>query len=255
MRKSPPMNNLKIIFGLVLISGFLGACATLPLLSGVNDPAVAMKECDGLADKKDYEESTKCYELLKGRFAGSPEAIEADIKIADNLYRQDDFLVAAESYAGFIKIHPTHSRLDYVYYRAGLCFLKGSPKAIDRDQQYLDNAVAYLEGNMVRFPANEYYNVSKEKWVEARTRLGRHDLYVGRFYYKTGEYLAALPRFQTVIERYADIGLDEAAYYFMGRTQLKLSRKEKALEALEALYKRYPASPYRKKLAAKLGLS
>ena len=133
--------------------------------------------------------------------------------------------------------------------------MKGSPKAIDRDQQYLDDAIAYLEGNMIQYPQNQYYPVAKEKWQEARRRVGRRELYVGRFYYKTGEYLAALPRLQGVIDHYADIGLDEKATYYLGRTYLKLSQKDKAFGALDTLTKRYPAGRYRKKLARRLGLS
>lgn len=212
-------------------------------------------ECDGLSLKNDYEEAIKCYELLKSRFPGTPEAVESEIHIGDNYFRQKEYLVAAESYAGFIKIHPTHPRLDYVYYRTGLSYLKASPKAIDRNQEYLDDSVAYLEAVLGQFPGSDYTNVAREKWEAARRRLAKRHLYIGRFYYKTGEYLASLNRFEEVIKRYGDLGLDERAYYWLGRSYLKLSRKEKALEALEGLEKKYPAGRFRKKLAGKLGLS
>ncbi|MDO8643551.1 MAG: outer membrane protein assembly factor BamD [bacterium] len=238
---------------LILLSSW--GCADKPLLSGINNPQDAETECARFYLKKDYEQSIQCYELLKSRFVGTAESIEADIYIADNYFRQKEFLVAAESYVGFVKIHPTHPKLDYVTYRAGLSYLKASPKAVDRDQEYLDDALAYLDASVYRYPGSAYEPVSREKREETRLRMGRRQMYVGQFYYKTKEYVASIPRFQEVTDHYADLGLDEKAYYTMGLAYLKLSQKGKALKALEALETKYPASRYRKKLARKLGVS
>lgn len=239
----------------LLVFPLFWSCSKKPLLAGKKDPASAKQECDGYMAKEDYEKSTKCYELLRSRFPGTPEAIEAEIDIADNSFRQKEFLAAAEAYAGFIKIHPAHPRLDYVYYRAGLSYLRASPKAIDRNQEYLDDSIAYLDGVLGQFPGSRYQPVAREKWEEARRRVARRHLYIGRFYYKTGQYLASLSRFEEVIKRYGDLKLDEKAFYYLGRAHLKLSDKPKALETLEAFERRYPKSHYRKKLAARLGVS
>src|SRR3989338_4850188 len=101
--------------------------------------------CLQMAQKKKYEETVNCLEAFKSRHPSSPGAQEADLIIADNYFRKKDYLLAAETYQDFIKNNPYHSKADYAYYKSGISYLKNTPKAVGRDQQYLDLAVKNFE--------------------------------------------------------------------------------------------------------------
>lgn len=228
------------------------ACTKPPLLSKAKSAEEAYTECHRYTEDKVFEKANECLELLKSRYPGSPEAIEAEIEIADNYFRQKDYLVAVESYRAFARLHPVSPRIDYVYYRTGQSYLKESPKAVDRDQQYLDDAIHFFTLTMSD-TNSEYREVAKEKWTEARRRLAARSFYVGRFYYRTGEYLAAIPRFEEIITKHNDLGFDEKALYYLGRSYLHLGQKDKCLDILTIFDQHFPNSSYRRRLARKAG--
>lgn len=235
----------------LLIPLFLIGCTKPPMLSTAKNAQEAYQECHGYTESNSYEMANQCFELLKSRFSGTTEAIEAEIEIADNYFRQKDYLVAAEAYKGFSKIHPGYKRIDYVYYRTGQSYLKESPKSIDRDQQYLDDAIHYFTLTM-NDPASEHREIAKEKWIESRKRLAGRTFYIGRHYYKADEFRAAIPRFEEIIYQYPYLGYDEEALYLLGRSYLKLGNKEKCHDILMVFDQHYPKSKYRKRLARRL---
>ena len=241
----------KILF-LVCLSLFF-ACAKKPYLSNAKTSDDAYEECHALAEKKDYDASNECFELLKSRFSGSRAASEADLDMGDNYFHKKDFLLAAEAYLAFAKLHPAHDKIDYAHYRIGLSYLRESPKANGRDQEYLDDAIHYLELAMSH-EGNPYAAVAKEKWTEARTRIAKRHFYVGRFYYRTGEYLSAIPRFQEIVTHYTGYGLDEQSLYLLGDSYLRISEKDKALDILSVFDQHFPQSKYQKRLAERIGV-
>lgn len=95
---------------------------------------------------------------------------------------------------------------------------------------------------------------SREKWRGVREKIAKRHFYVGRFYYRTGEYLSAIPRFQEVVTNYSGLGLDERALYLLGDSYVRLSEKERALDILSVFEKHFPESSYRKKLAKRIGV-
>lgn len=230
------------------------SCAKEPYLASSKSAEDAYRECHALTESKDYDEAVQCFELLKSRYGGTNAAFDADLEIGDNYFRKKEYLLAAETYLSFAKLHPTHEKIAYAYYRIGLSYLRESPKAIDRDQQYLDTAIQYLESAMAQ-GRGEIASLATEKWREARTRIARRNFYIGRFYYRTGEYQSAIPRFKEIVSNYSGLGLDEKALFFIGDSYLHLANKEKAMDILSVFDQHFPDSPYKKKLAGKIGVS
>lgn len=243
---------LTFILTLSLLSslGSLG-CTKRPFLTSAKSGDEAYQECKALSEKGDHDKANECFEVLKSRFGGSSAAYAADLEIGDNYFRKGEYLLAAETFLAFVKLYPTHEKAGYAYYRIGLCYLKESPKAIDRDQQYLQSAIQYLEVAIDR-TSGDLKDLAREKWIEARMRIAKRHLYIGRFYYRTGEYIAAIPRFQEVLKNYAGLGLDEKALYLLGDSYRRLSEQERALEILSVFDQHFPNSPYRKRLAGKI---
>lgn len=243
----------KIIFSLCsLCFIFEISCANKPFLTKTKNSEEAFQECKNLSKEKDYDRANECFEVLKSRFAGSNSAYEADLEIADNDFRKGDYLVASESYLGFAKLHPNHEKIGYAYYRIGLSYLRYSPKAIDRDQQYLESSIHYFDSAISL--GGETRGLALEKLKEARTKIAKRHFYIGNFYHRTGEYRSAIPRFQEIVTNYTGLGLDEKSLYLLGDSYLKVSEKEKALEILGVFEKHFPESHYHHKLAKNIGV-
>ena len=244
----------RLIIGSVLCSLLGTGCAEKEPFNASLPPQDLYAQCETLQNKKKHDNAVNCFETLKSRYPGTAEAALANLKIGDVHFQKKEYLVAAETYRSFIKLYPAHSRLDYAYYRAGLSYLKESPKAIDRNQEYLDDAIRYFEIILKYYPQSKFYPINKEQWEEARRRVASRAYYVGRFYYRGGEYLAAIPRFTEVYQEYPGLGIDEKALYYLALSHLKLNQKLAALEVYQILAGRFSESRYAERLAGKLDI-
>lgn len=215
----------------------------------------ALARCDyWFTVREKLDVAKKCYESVQARFSRDAEGTEAELRLADVFFEQKEYLLAAESYRSFAKLHPTNPELPYAYYRAGLAYMKEGPRAIDRDLEYTEQAIAYFDVGMTYFPSSDYYQATRKSWQEARRHLASRHNYIANFYYKQKEYRAAIPRYAKIADNYRDIGLDEAALYQMARAYLELDNKDKAFEVTAHLKSRYPNSDYLDKLARALGV-
>ncbi len=207
-----------------------------------------LSECLTLLQKKKHDKAIQCLESFKSRHYGQASASLADLAMADAHFDKKDYIVAAEAYQIFIEANPFSDRLPYAYYKGGLSYLKAAPKAIDRDQTYLEDAVRMLE------TVGRYYKASSEAqdaqtaYHEARLRLAKRQFYIGRFYYRYREYLAAAPRFQTLVTEFAGLGLDEKSFYYLIKSLQKTNQKELAVKYLDVFKESFPNSKYVKQL-------
>ena len=237
-----------------LVSGlmFQVSCAKKEVEVGRENPEVEIQKCMKYSEKKQFEDAVECLEIFKSHFPKSQWGIEAEMMIGDNYFRKGEYILAAESYLSFLKLHPMHPKADYAYYKVGLSYLYQSPKALDRDQEYLDDAIQYFELVLRSYPNTPYLSITKTYLLDARTRMAKRNLYVGRFYYRTGEYIAAVPRFEVVYDNYKDTGLGEKALNYSTLSNIKLNRFEAAKANYSLLLMQYPGSKYIPKLQKRL---
>lgn len=241
------LKKYKILSAIMLFALLLPimiSCAKKPILIGNENPEKEIKQCIKYMEKKHFEDAIECLEIFKSHFPKSQWGIEAELMIGDNYFRKKDYLLAADSYQAFVKLHPTHPKVDYAYYKTGLSYLNYSPKAIDRDQEYLDDAIANFQIVELNFPSSPYININRANLNEANTRLAKRHFYIGKFYYKTGEYIAAIPRFKEVYENFKETNLAEEALNFAILSNIKLDRLEDAKVAFGILTTQYPKSRF-----------
>jgi outer membrane protein assembly factor BamD len=221
-------------------------------LTGTESDEAALEKCLALSKKKKFKESIECLEIFKSRFPDSTHAYDAELRIADNYFQNKEWLLAAESYSLFAKLHPSHPKLDYAYYRAGLAYEKLLPKTIDRDLTYLDKAEENFAMVFRGFPSSPYSQLAQEKYDQIRGRNAKKNMYVGTFYYKYGEYIAAIPRFLTVLQDYPGLGFDEDALYRLAFSYKKLGLNDKAQAAAQLMQEKFPQSKKTKKVVRKI---
>src|SRR3989338_2553457 len=236
----------------ILFLLFFAACGKKEFNIGRENPEQEIQKCIKLSDKKKYEESIECLEIFKSRFAETSYGQEAELRIADNYFKQKEYLLAADTYQMFLKLYPIHSKADYASFRTGLSYLKEAPKAIDRDQTYLKSAIEHLEYAVRNFPKSQYADETKLSLKQAKERVAKREFYVGRFYYRTGEYLAAITRFQRIDEKYSGTPVHAKSLYYWYRSDLKLNNKEEASRVLTKLQLNYPDDKLTRKAAKKV---
>ena len=227
-------------------------CSKHKVEIGREHPELEIQKCEKLAKKKRTQEAIDCFEIFKSRFADTAYGAQAELAIADNYFAQKEYLIAADSYQSFLKVNPTHPKADYAAYRTGLSYLKEAPRPIDRDQQYLNQAVSHFEFTLRNFPNSPYLETAKKDLAGAQTRLARRIFYIGRFYYRTGEYLAAIPRFEELDDDYPEAPTHIKSLYYLTLSHLKLGHSVEAALALSKMETIYPDNAWTKKAAKKV---
>ena len=220
--------NLRLVcllVGAVLL--LLAGCAPLEWLLGKEEektPAELMTQAVEDLDRGYYKAATEAFQKIKDRYPYSKFAILAELKMADTLFMRSSYNEAYDAYKEFERLHPTHQEIPYVIYREGMCHYK-QMMSIDRDQAPSLKAKEDFDRLVNRFPKNVYAARARMKIRECYVTLARHELYVGKFYFRKKRYRAAAGRFRYAIEHYPDVGQYYEALEYLGRCDEKLAKR------------------------------
>jgi len=185
--------------------------------------------------KGSYDKSIEVFQRLKEEYPLSKFAIMAELGIADSYFSDDKFVEAEASYSEFINLHPTNPNLPYVIYQLGMCHFH-QMMSIDRDQTETKKAKKEFERLIAQYPSSQFSFMAEKMLRECNQRLGEHEFYVGRFYFKSKKYRAALKRFEAIARDYPNIGLDYKVSYYIHETRrlLEVQEREEAEKAQTA---------------------
>lgn len=179
---------------------WLGACAHEP-----ENPTARYFVDKGMADFDDasYRDAIESFEKLRDWYPFSQYTILADLKIADAYFELEEYDQAADAYADFERLHPRNEAIPFVIYRIGLCNYDHLD-TIDRDQAPARSAIETFNRLINRFPDDEHAIEAAKLIEKCRKSLAGHELYVGRFYYKSKHFDAARRRFEGLISDYPE---------------------------------------------------
>ncbi len=219
---------------IAILPFFLSGCAVFELLGGDDDDETAQTLAwSGMDDYEsgDYEDAKEAFEKLKDWYPYSDYAKLAELKIADANYKLGNYEEAIFAYEEFENLHPRNEAIPYVIYMTGMCYFEqiDSP---DRDQSSAQKALETF-GRLQRDHPNDPYTVKAQEHINACLRsLAMSELSIGRFYYKSKHYKAAMRRFKNVLTRYPDVGIHQEALKLIAKTESSLAESSQAGESI-----------------------
>lgn len=169
----------------------------------------------------------KLFEILKEiqiRYTYTPYAALAQLRTGDVYFKRSDYRQAAAEYENFIANHPSHENLDYATYRLGLSYYKiRSDK--DRDYTKMAAAIHWFTELEKNYPDSLYLHDARRKVRDCRETLAEREIYIGNFYKKKKNYLAAVKRYENVLEKYSDTEHAEMAARLLTEVRGKLAKQ------------------------------
>jgi len=124
---------------------------------------------------------------------------------------------------------------------------------VTRDQSRTEKALAGMQEIVDRYPDSEYAIDARQKVVETRDQLAGKELQIGRYYLERREYIAAINRFKTIVDTYADTRIAEEALYRLVEANLAMGLVEEAKSAGSVLGHNYPKSEWYELAYKRLG--
>ncbi|MDY6837472.1 MAG: outer membrane protein assembly factor BamD [Thermodesulfobacteriota bacterium] len=171
--------------------------------------------------RENYSRSVEVFEKLRDWYPFSKYAILAELKLGDAHYYLRQFNEAIVAYEAFANLHPKNEAVPYVVYQIGRCYFD-QLQAVDRDQTTAREAVQTFERLIRSYPESPQAKKAKAHIRTCQKNLAEHSFHVGRFYYRTKHYKAALERFKMVLTSYPDLGVHYEALQYIAFCQAKI---------------------------------
>lgn len=200
-----------------------------------------------------YDKAIQYYEKLEARYPFGTYAQQAQMQIAYTYYRQGEQAPALAAVERFIKLHPDHPNVDYMYYLRGLInfndklgllhtFSRQDPT--ERDPKAAREAFDAFRQLAERFPNSIYRDDAILRMKYLLNSIAQYEVNVAKYYYRRGAYLAAANRAQFAIKEYHETPANEEALYIMARSYDALGMKELRDDSERILKKSFPNSRY-----------
>ena len=237
--------------GVVAMALSLSACATNN--GGGDELAFVARDVESLysaakdrLDRGDLQVAAALFDEVERQHPYSPWARRAQLMSAFTYYARQDYNEAISAAQRFLSIHPGNKDAPYAYYLIALSYYE-QISDVERDQAVTRQALQALQEVQRRYPRSEYAADARLKIDLVNDHLAGKEMEIGRFYERTGRWLAAQLRFQNVIETYQTTSHTPEALYRLTETSLALGLPAEARRFSAVLGANYPGNEWYRK--------
>jgi outer membrane protein assembly factor BamD len=235
-----PLVHYGLLLGCTILL-LLQGCASTPRTDITPDEQYALGET--AFTKSRYGQAIENWKKVKEAFPAPELAAKAEIGIANAYFLNSDFIEAGAAYEDFRKLHPTHELTQFALYRQGLASYN-LITGIDTDQTPTRNALALFESFIRQHPKSQYVSKVQEKITDCRSKLAQYEIYVGRFYFRTGQYPAAIGRLEGAVANFPDYTGNDESLFYLGKAYFENKQPDKMQAAFSRLIREYPTSKH-----------
>ncbi len=190
-------------------------------------------------DAGDYEHAAKLFDEVERQHPYSEWARRAQLMSAFNYYLGKKYTDAVSSASRFVSIHPGNAEAPYAQYLIGMSYFE-QMEDVTRDQsttQLAKNAFGEL---IRRYPGSRYAGDAREKLDLLDDHLAGKQMEIGRYYQRSGNWLAATFRFRDVVDNYHSTTHSAEALERLVECYLVLGTPDQAFKAAAVLGANYP---------------
>jgi len=240
--------KVTLLFAVLLVAG----CASIEKSTNWT-----VEEFHGKArahlDAGEWEQAIDYYHQLQRRYPYGKYAEQSQLEVIYAYYRNREPELAISSADQFIRLYPTHPRIDYAYYLKALSIFQSSTSLLDRvsrvDPSGWDPSPAQESFEAFRvlvtlFPESSYTGNGRQRMAEILNLITKHEVNIGRYYLRRGAHIAALNRAKYVIEHYPDESAVEDALGIMVAVYKKMGFDTLLDDTIRILQQNYPDSVY-----------
>lgn len=200
-----------------------------------------------------YDSAVKLLETLESRYPFGRWAQQAQIEIAYAQYKSGDRALALATLERFLKLHPNHPALDYIYYLKGLINFNeqqgwlarlGGQDLSERDLEAARESFDAFREVVTRFPESRYADDAETRMKFLVNAMASGEVHIARYYYRRGAFVAAANRAQEAIRRYPQAPAVEEALYILMMSYERLGMTEQRGDAERVLRMNFPQSEF-----------
>lgn len=236
------MKLTKLLFYLIILPFSLSSCKTKKIdeeqivpVNQLYDQGVVLLE------KQKYSEAAEEFSRIFYQDPGNKATPQAELMQAYSLFLGGHYDEAVDVLTTFIKLHPMHSDIQYAYYLKALSYyMQISSTQLDQSRTLL--AHESFEEVIKLFPNTRYAVDAALKIDLVNDHLAGKEMDLGRYYLRKNNPIAAINRFQVVVENYQTTSHIAEALYRLVEGYMMLGLLEEAKKIAAVLGHNYPNS-------------
>ncbi|MEE4208769.1 MAG: outer membrane protein assembly factor BamD [Parvularcula sp.] len=239
------MTQLRNFGATILILG-LAACAGqkegVDRFAYVEQPVELLyAEGANSLQRRRYDDAIAYFAEVERQHPYSAWARRAMLMTAYAEYLTNDYEAAIESIDRFLAIHPGNKDASYAYYLRAMSYYERI-RDVGRDQEITRQARDALIDVVRRYPESEYARDAQLKLDLTLDHLAGKEMDIGRYYLRRNQHVAAIGRFNNVLENYQTTGHTEEALHRIVEAYLELGLVDEAQRHAAILGYNYPNS-------------
>jgi outer membrane protein assembly factor BamD len=243
----PPRTSsvaLLLLAGLVAVTGCKGGGGRS------TDPVLKLSAEESLVQGKEFlahAKYSRARPLFTHAFEVEPNSKvgrEALLLAADTYFLEggsSNNTQAEAKYRDYLNRFPTSDQAAYVQFQIANSLAKRMERA-DRDQTVTRKSLEAYQELIRLYPTSEYATKSQEQLTVVTANLAEHEYVVGYFYMRYGAPLAAVNRFEYLIQNYPKYGAMDKVMYDLGRAYQRMRKPDEAKKVFDRLRTEYPNS-------------
>lgn len=226
----------------------LAACRT----SVADDPILRLSAEESLVKGKELlarEKYADARKYLAHAYEAEPNSSagrEGLLLAADTLFLQggtQNLIQAEAKYRDFRNRFPTSDKAAYVQFQIGKS-LAARMERPDRDQSDSQKAMEAFQEVARLYPTSEFAEQARTESKRVLENLANHEYVVGIFYLRYGLPVAAVQRFEYLLNTYPEYGEKDKVLYHLGRAYQRQQQPEQAAATFERLRTEFPQSRF-----------
>lgn len=231
-----------LLFGVILV---LGACASNNDEEDyVEQPVDELyNQAMNLLQEGNNREAARAFEEVERQHPYSEWATRAQLMSAYAFYEANNYDEAVAAARRFIDLHPGNKDVAYAYYLIGVSDYE-QISDVGRDQKMTELALEAFDELIRRFPESRYARDAEIKADLARDHLAGKEMEIGRYYLRRSDYVAAINRFDNVVNRYQTTTHVAEALHRLTEAYLALGVQQEARRTAAVLGYNFPGSPW-----------
>lgn len=221
----------------------LAGCASKPKKARLvyEERPVELLYATGAAriDERQWNQAIDYFAEVERQHPYSEWSRRAILMTAYANYQAGKYIEAIGDADRFLSLYPGNPSAVYAHYLKAICYFDQIVD-VGRDQASTGQALAALRDVVQRYPRTEYAADARLKIDMVNDQLAGKEMSVGRYYLRHGDTLAAIGRFQTVLQRYQTTTHAPEALYRLVEANLTLGLAEEAKRNGAVLGYNYP---------------
>jgi outer membrane protein assembly factor BamD len=195
-------------------------------------------------EREKWSKAREYYTYVYENFPNDPLSSRSLLRIADTYFNQggDVNLVEAQyKYRDYINRYPTSELAEYAMLQIANVAYEQMEKP-DRDQSKTREAIQKYREMLQLYPSSQYRGEAEQRLQEALDSLAEHERLIAAFYLKRGDYKAALPRLEGLLEDFPEFAKKDEVFYHMGQALAGLGREGEARLYFDRVLVEFPES-------------